>query len=394
MKHLLVVGALVMLLPSAGWAQPPNTDLIRVAVAQDRDEVELEVDGRFVLSGLASGSPLDQGRRLKPIAVRAVPQGLALGARTLPLRGVRVEAAEGATVRLNGSQFHGLLEIHRQDGQKLLVINHLSLEAYLRGVLSKEAPDYWPPEALKAIAIAARTYAIYQRYSKAEQDFDVTGDVMSQDYGGKSTEKAATSQAVKETAGWILLYHNALFPSFYHSTCGGMTENGRVMGTGYDIEPLRGGVRCSFCTASPFSAWRQRLTRADVNWALKKSRHGTVGAVRDLQVARRSSSGRAEQIAVVGEARTLLLSAYEFRKLFGFDRIRSPLFSVLREGEDFVVDGHGWGHGVGLCQWGAAELARRGVSAPEILAYYYPGAELVPVAELERRPITVIQGGS
>lgn len=392
MRRFLLV-ALAVLAPAAA-AQQPNAELIRVAISRDQPEVELEVDGRFQMSELATHSALDQGNRLKPVMVRAVPEGLVLGEKSLPLPGVRIEPQRGATVRLNGSQFHGTLEIHRQKDQTLLVVNHLPLEAYLRGVLSKEAPDYWPSEALKAIAIAARTYAVYQRYSKAEQDFDVTGDVMSQDYGGKSGEKAATSRAVDETAGWILLYHDAVFPAFYHSTCGGMTEHARVMGKGYTIEPLQGGIRCSFCTASPFYTWHRRLTRADVNWALKKSRHGTVGPVRELRVMRRSPAGRVEQIAIAGASRTVMLSAYEFRQLFGFDSIRSPLFSVLSEGDDFIVDGHGWGHGVGLCQWGAAELARRGVSAPEILAYYYPGAELVPMAELDRRPITVLQGGS
>lgn len=390
LRVLLLLG---MLAPPA-WAQPPNAELIRVAVSRDQAEVELEVDGRFLMSGLSSRSPLDQGRRLKPLAVRAVPQGLALGDRMLSLPGVRIEPGLGATVRLNGSQFHGLLEIHRQNDQTLLVINHVPLEAYLRGVLSKEAPDYWPAEALKAIAIAARTYAVYQRFSKAAQAFDVTGDVMSQDYGGKSAEKAATTRAVEATEGWILLYRDALFPAFYHSTCGGRTEHARVMGKGYTIEPLQGGVRCSFCAASPFHDWRRRVTRADINWALKKSRHGTVGPVQELRIARRSPSGRVEQIAITGTQRTLLLSAYEFRQLLGFERIRSPLFSVVLEGNDFVIDGHGWGHGVGMCQWGAAELARRGVSAPEILTYYYPGTELVHVSELKARPVTVLQGGS
>ncbi|MDP3767513.1 MAG: SpoIID/LytB domain-containing protein, partial [Dehalococcoidia bacterium] len=349
LRVLLLLGVLV----PAAWAQPPNAELIRVAVSRDQPEVELEVDGRFLMSGLSSRSPLDQGRRLKPLAVRAVPQGLALGDRMLPLLGVRIEPGQGATVRLNGSSFHGTLEIHRQKDQTLLVINHVPLEAYLRGVLSKEAPDYWPAEALKAIAIAARTYAVYQRFSKAAQAFDVTGDVMSQDYGGKSAEKAATTRAVEGTAGWILLYHDTVFPTFYHSTCGGRTEHARVMGKGYTIEPLQGGIRCSFCTASPFHDWRRRVTRADINWALKKSRHGTVGPVQALRIARRSPSGRVEQISITGTQRTLLLSAYEFRQLLGFERIRSPLFSVVPEGNDFVIDGHGWGHGVGMCQWGA-----------------------------------------
>jgi stage II sporulation protein D len=87
------------------------------------------------------------------------------------------------------------------------------------------------------------------------------------------------------------------------------------------------------------------------------------------------------------------MTGFEFRSLFGFDRIRSPLFTVGAAGDSFLLDGRGWGHGVGMCQWGAAELARRGLSAAEILAYYYPGTELATVRELTARPVVIIKGG-
>ena len=94
----------------------------------------------------------------------------------------------------------------------------------------------------------------------------------------------------------------------------------------------------------------------------------------------------------MGGQRTLRLTGYDARALFGFDVLRSPLFSVQPVGDAFVFDGHGWGHGVGMCQWGAAELARRGFSAAEILAYYYPGIELVPVRDVAAKPVEVIGG--
>ena len=96
----------------------------------------------------------------------------------------------------------------------------------------------------------------------------------------------------------------------------------------------------------------------------------------------------------MGAQRTVKLSGYDFRSLFGFDRIRSPWFSIVPAGEAFVLDGHGWGHGVGMCQWGAAELARRGFSATEILAFYYPKSELVQLKDLANQPIRVIGGSS
>ena len=251
-------------------AAQPGVEWIRVAVVREDPQIELQVYGRFTVRALHTGEELQQGRRLSRTAVRALPQGLAIGEQVLPYFGVRVEPASDASLSINGRRLRGVVEIVRQNNLKLLVVNHVALEDYLRGVLSREAPDYWPMEALKAIAIAARTYALYQRLTKSVELYDVTGDVMSQDYGGKSAEKSATTRAVKATSGWVMTYQQQLFPTFYHSTCGGVTEHARVMGP-YDLLPLQGGVRCTFCSASPFFQWQRRLTRADVSWALHQS---------------------------------------------------------------------------------------------------------------------------
>ena len=376
------------------WAHSQTSlESIRVAVVRADPEVSLQIHGRFTISARNTGAAIQQGRRLPPVAVRAVREGIALGDRILPVLGVLVEPERSATISLNGKRLRGTLEIVRQQDLTLLIINHIALEDYLRGVVSKEAPDYWPEESLKAIAIAARTYAVYNRASKAGVEYDVTGDVMSQDYGGKTAEKAATTRAVKATAGLILTYDGKLFPTFYHSTCGGVTEHARVMGD-YDIEPLRGGIGCTLCSASPFFRWQRRITKADLGWALRKSPHGPIGAVKDVQVTKRTPTGRAQEVTVSGTLRTLRLTGYDLRSLLGFEHIRSALFTVEPVGDDFILDGHGWGHGVGLCQWGAAELARRGLLAPEILSYYYRGATLVSLNDLSTHPIQLIGGTS
>lgn len=373
-------------------AAQPNPDIIRVAVANDDAQVDLQIFGRFVIRALHTGDAVHQDRRLPFVAVKATPEGIAIGEQVFPYFGVRIESESDAAISLNGRRLRGALEIVRQQDRKLLVVNDIRLEDYLRGVVSKEAPDYWPEEALKAIAIAARTYAVYQRFSKEKADYDVMGTVMSQDYGGKSAEKSATTRAVKATAGWILMYRDGIFPAFYHSTCGGsLTEHARVMGD-FNVPPLAGGVRCNFCTASPFYHWQRRLTREDVAWALHKSRHGSIGHIRDMQVTQRTASGRVQTLLITGSQRSVTLTGYDVRALFGFERIRSPLFDVAPVSDGFLIDGHGWGHGVGMCQWGAAELARRGASAWEILQWYYPGSRLVAVQALANQPVVVIGG--
>ena len=390
---------------SAPASASPQTGVawIRVAVVRDQPQVDLAIHGRFRIVALRTpahpgarvtvgAGSLQEGRWLPQVIVRATQEGILVGERVFPLFGVRVEPAREATINLNGQRLRGTIEILRQPNLTLLVVNQVALEDYLRGVLSKEAPHYWPKEALRALAIAARTYTLFQRLSKTAVDYDVTGDIMSQVYGGRSAEKWQTTRAVRDTEGVILTYQGRVFPAFYHSTCGGLTEHASVMGP-YDVEPLHGGVTCSFCQESPFYRWERRLSKADIAWALKQKGFGSVGTVTGLDVVQRTATGRAAQVLIRGTSRTLTMKAYDFRALFGFEQLRSVAFTVEPEGDNVLLRGQGWGHGVGLCQWGTAELARRGLSAREILAVYYPHAEVVRLGEVAVQPV-VVQGGS
>ncbi|MBI3312179.1 MAG: SpoIID/LytB domain-containing protein, partial [Candidatus Omnitrophica bacterium] len=328
---------------------------------------------------------LREGLHLSKSAVRASQQGILVGEQLLPSAHVRVEPARDATINLNGQRLRGTVDIYRQRNLTLLVINQISLEDYLLGVVAKEAPAYWPVEALKAIAIAARTYALSERLSNVTTDYDVTGTVLSQVYGGRTAERSRTTRAVKDTEGLVLTSHGRLFPAFYHSTCGGLTEHASVMGP-FDLEPLQGGRQCSWCANSPFYRWRQRLTKEDLAWAVKQQGRGSIWPVTNLEVIEQTSTGRVAKIRIHG-TRSVVLTGYEFRELFGFSRIRSTAFTVVRQGEEFMLEGQGWGHGVGLCQWGAAELAQRGFSAREILAFYYPHADLIRLGERPLQPV-------
>ena len=397
-----VPGAWPQQLPAAD----PDPQWIRVAVVQQEPAIDVAVSGRFRMvavnaplneaSLLAPGAagPLREGNRLPTLSIRAEGAGLRIGDEVVPVSSIVVQPVRDATVSLNGQRLRGLVEIRRQDGSTtLLVINHVELEDYLRGVLSKEAPYQWPIEALKAIAVAARTYAVFQRMTAdAATTHDVSGDVLSQVYGGRSAERSRTSRAVDETRGLILTYQGQVFPAFYHSTCGGVTERGTVMGLGpFDLEPLKGGLQCSFCVDSPFFRWQRRLSKADVAWAVKKLGRGSIWPVEAMRIAQYTATGRVAAVRIRGGGRTLDLSGHEFRQALGFSTLRSTGFAIIPEGDGFILQGRGWGHGVGLCQWGVAELARRGMTAKEILALYYPGATLMRLGERVVKPVVVEQ---
>ena len=374
--------------PPVGQAQA-GPQWIRVAVVQNQPQVDLTVQGRFKILAPQSSSPLREGSRLGKVAVRGTAQGIQVGQDLFPLGGVWVEPARDAAIHVNGQRLRGTIEIIRQHDLTLLVVNHVDLEDYLRSVVSKEAPPYWPSEALKALAIAARTYALFQRVSKTAVPFDVSADVLSQVYGGKTAERGRPSRAVRETKGLVLTYHGQVFPAFYHSTCGGRTENGSAMGP-FDLPPLRGGISCSYCAASPFYRWERRLTKADLAWAVKAHGYGSIWPVEDMQVAERTPNGRVTKVFMRGGSRSLFMSGQDFRAMLGFERLRSTAFAIGRDGDDFILRGYGWGHGVGLCQWGAAHLAQQGLLAKEILAFYYPDAELARLGEITVQPIMVL----
>ena len=404
MTRVPIAFCIGLILTATGWAPAigeaevllPDPTRIRVAVVQNQPGVALSIHGRYQVVALTSGALLQDGLWLGQSEIRATPDGMLINGRYLPREGVQIQPARDATIDLNGQRLRGTVEIRQQNDNALLVINHIGLEDYLRGVLSNEVPHYWSKEALRAVAIAARTYALYQRLSKAAIDFDLSSDVLSQVYGGKSSEKGPTSRAVKDTEGLILVYGEWVFPTFYNSTCGGLTESGSVMGP-YRLAPLTGGVQCALCSASPFYRWTRSLTPGDIAWALKRQGRESMWPVSDIRVVETTPFGRAAKIRITGGTGSLVLTGFEFRRLFGFDRIRSTAFTI-RPGDEgkFVLEGQGWGHGVGLCQWGAAELARRGLSAREILSFYYPAAKLVRLGELPIQPIPVetIQGGT
>ena len=367
---------------------------IRIAVAQHQPHVELAIHGHFRIMSLQTSDALREGPHLSSVSVQAKPQGILVGEQLFPFAAVRVEPARDASITLNGQRLRGTVEIRRETDSSLLVINRVGLEDYLRGVIAKEAPFYWPPEALRTMAIVARTYTLFKRLSNVTGDFDVTADVLSQVYGGKTAERGPTNQAVDDTEGLILLYQGQVFPAFYSSTCGGMTEHASVMGP-FHLEPLRGHMACSFCVSSPFYRWQRHLTKEDLAWAVKQQGRGSISPVEGFEVASYTDTGRVASVRIRGVSRTLLLTGHEFRQLLGFERIRSTAFAIVpdADGRGFVIQGRGWGHGVGLCQWGAAELARRGLSAQEILAVYYPGAVVARLGETVIQPIPV-QGGS
>jgi stage II sporulation protein D len=226
---------------------------------------------------------------------------------------------------------------------------------------------------------------LYQKRQNRNQDYDVRSDVKSQIYAGCTAEKWSTNRAVRLTRHEVLTYKGEILPSYYHATCAGHTEDAaNLWDVGLGLEPLK-GVACPFCKASPHYRWSKELSLKDLKAALENAGYH-IEAITSIGVAARNKSGRVDKLEIKDAGGvTTLLTAKDFRAAVGPNEIRSANFDVKVSGDYAIFWGFGWGHGVGMCQWGAYGMACKGYKAEGILRYYYPGAEISTIEQVAER---------
>jgi stage II sporulation protein D len=341
---------------------------IRVAVADGLKSVE--VGGGAILVSDLQGQPLLAGR---PATVRVTLRNGGLDVEGRRVAGARLLPAGEGPLRLNGREYPGSLDIVR-NGDGLVVVNELPFEEYLAGALRAETSDRWPFETLKAQAIVARTYAAYHRWLNAAKPYHILASTANQQYAGKVAETSPLWEAVRATEGQILTWEGRLFPAFYHSDSGGHTEDARLVFAARNVPALR-AVRSEFSGDSPHFAWNLDMPITQLTELLRKGGI-SVGTVARLEVLERSRSLRVLRLAVHGTRGSTRVTGADFRRVLGYDTLKSTLFAVAVDGQYARFAGRGYGHGVGMDQWGAKAMAEQGHLVYQILEYYYPGAAL------------------
>ncbi|MCB4756224.1 MAG: SpoIID/LytB domain-containing protein [Elusimicrobia bacterium] len=278
-------------------------------------------------------------------------------------------------LQVNGKGYRGSI-IVKAIGKKITVINELDVDDYLKGVLPREVVVTWPEESLRVQAVASRTYLAAHLNSHAADGFDMCADVHCQVYGGVSKEHPAASKAVDDTREEILTYEGKPIKAFFHSDCGGSTEQKQlVWGTG--DEPYLPRKNCPYGTGDPRYHWRTALSDSAILSGLAKSTRVRGTTLKSIRIEKKSPSGRVQVVVVTTDEGSYRMMGNEFRLALNPEVIRSTLwtgFTRRRNGYEF--SGRGWGHGVGMCQWGAKGQAERGRSYVEILKYYYPHSRL------------------
>ncbi len=333
-------------------------------------------------------------------------------------------------ININNIAYRGAVELKINNSNKLTVVNIVNLEEYLYSVLPKEMSWNWPMEALKAQAVAARTYAILHINKYIKQGFNLCATTASQVYGGYNVEHPNCTQAVEATRGEILKYENKPASTYYFSSSGGYTEDIRNVWGGEYI-PYLTGVSDQYepTEKAGKGIWKLELTRQEIQQILSSKAYD-LGELISIIPLERSESGGVIKLSIKGTKGEKIFEIQDTRMIFGANVIYSQKYSVtpsnnnnihlidgsqhikaiptneikiltsgqgeailldneqinITDGQivkgynslpnSFIFDGRGYGHGIGMSQWGAYGMAEAGFKYNEILEHYFPGTNI------------------
>jgi len=375
LKPLLLL-LLLQVLPAAA----AETVDIRLFSLHKKSAVYLETDGPVSVDGRRFS-----GRTR--ISVRGSQVAMDGDLKAGPVKALKVLVSGHAWLSGPGlprRRYSGLLTITAKE-RFLKIINSVPLEPYIAGVVTGEASDLSHPEAYKAQAVAARTYILKHLRNHSGEGYHLCDSTHCQLYTGDGHVSHKARAAAEATRGELLYYKGKPAATYYHSICGGrtalMTSVWPYEGKPYLVSVKDGPPGRPYCAIAPRFYWKTKfyytgLTRLarQAGWILRDEE------ARSLRVVRWGVSGRAETLEIRTQRRPVLVPVTEFYhgigRRAGWQAVRSAYFSIVA-GKDYVLlDGKGNGHGVGMCQWGAEGMARKGFKYQDILKHYYPGTEV------------------
>ncbi|MGB5287174.1 MAG: SpoIID/LytB domain-containing protein [Ignavibacteriaceae bacterium] len=301
---------------------------------------------------------------------------------------ISTEENEG-TIKINGKRYRGKIQVSSSNNT-INVINVVSLEDYIKGVLAKEMPigkNNENFEALKALAICVRTYSL-KKMKDGKIYFDLYADTRDQVYGGMDAENPLSNKAVDETKKLVLQYDGQPALIYYHSTCGGYTEASENVFT-KDAVPYLISIRDGdepYCKISPRFQWEEIYEKEEIITRLKNySLLDNVNyKLKDISITNKFESERVSELEIKvidsdSNEKSLVIRGNEIRSILRTSDNKiilwSTLFDLSLKSNSVVLTGYGFGHGVGLCQWGAIALSRKDWNYKEILQHYYPGTK-------------------
>ena len=291
-----------------------------------------------------------------------------------------IRSSDRRGIWINSKRYSGQINIVFRNN-KIFVINVLGVEKYLNSVVGSEMPHKWHIEALKAQAIASRTYALKKTNNGL---YDIDSTQTNQVYNGLESSTFKTRRAVRETRSLVITYKNKLINALFHSSSGGMTENSEAVWS--DPYPYLVTVK-DFDQKNPKIRWNKEVSKSEL-----KEIFPIIGGIQQIEVLNITETGRIKNLKIIGTFGDKVITGKEFRSKLG---LKSTLFRPTIS-EDFhdkkdlnnqsniqfhpflIISGMGAGHGVGMSQWGARYMADKGYKANQILKYFYKGVNIKP----------------
>ncbi len=374
--QLLLLWSLFISVPYSAWGagSPPSErgEQIRVLLSSHSKQIELSVESPYSVYS-ESRHLLAKKARGQTLLFTQKKGDLYLGKKKLATSSVLVVPKQDGSLKFKGNRYRGVARVEINSKNKIALINQLKLEKYLKSVVAGEVAPLWPQETLKAQAVAARTYAYYHMVKGKDKSVDITSP-LAQNYQGIKKEHRATNQAVRATSGQILYYRGYLFPAFFHSTCGGGTEFPQnVWSLDFKIPEV---VPCDYCKDSPHFQWSKKFDLKEVEQKFIQAGHSVHGLLNIYPARISKNRSHVTEIGLLTSDGEKTFRTNEFRRILGFNEVKSAKFKVAKRGDSVLLNGWGWGHGVGMCQYGAKSLAKEETNYRKILSYYYPGCRL------------------
>ena len=352
-------------------AIPPKPDrIVRVLIVENSKSSYIKHSGRINVytQDLSKKYKISKGGTL---AVKTYKNVQVQVGSLVSAKPIIIAPVNGTTLEIDKVTYTGNLYI-LPGKTSFNIIKYTPLENYLYGVLPYEMHPTWATEALKAQAVAARTYTLKSIEKKADEPFDLFADVRSQMYKGSATVQESVKKAVDQTRGQVLAYKGELFFTYYHGNCGGGTDHVHIWNQkAPNIKPLAGNT-CKFDSHSKSYTFKQDITKSSVERFARSQ--GLKGSLTSIKVAKKTGTGRASYLILKTSGGSKTVSCASFRTATG---IRSCKLTKISVGTTKVhVEGHGYGHGIGMCQDGAHGMAKQNYNYKQILKHYYPGSTL------------------
>lgn len=342
--------------------------------ASEEPEVRILIDKNVSLDTLTATT----GKIKTNIGLEFDQATAALRNGTIEINGQKVSGdliklySDSNSFKYKNKTYSNMFTIVKSTGS-LLLINNVSLEDYLVGIVSSEIGSKWPIESAKAQAVASRTYALKKNVSKKDALYDLETNVNDQVYLGTQNENSLAKSSVEQTKGEVLLKEGKIIHAYFHSCCGGMTELASHVWQGAMGPQI---IEDPYCKMQQNSEWTLNISKEKISSLLTKSNR-TLSPKFDISATKFENSPRVDKIIFTDDVGMQMVGSNELRKILGYNNLRSTWFELKDLGEEIEFTGKGFGHGVGMCQWGARGMASSGKNYKEILDFYYNGTKVV-----------------